>query len=65
MAVLAASAGRSTAEVAAAMVRVREVIAPRADRVQRFHEPYVRLVGELEDRGWLDASVTGMRARAA
>ena len=57
MAVLAASAGRSTAEVAAEMVRVREVIAPRPDREQHFDEPYVRLVGELEDRGWLDASV--------
>jgi hypothetical protein len=39
------------------MVQVREVIAPRTDRVERFHEPYLRLVGELEDRGWLDASV--------
>jgi sugar (pentulose or hexulose) kinase len=65
MAVLAASAGRSTAEVAAEMVQVREVIAPRPDREEHFDEPYVRLVGELEDRGWLDADVAGhARARA-
>ncbi|HEV2771902.1 MAG TPA: FGGY family carbohydrate kinase [Thermoleophilaceae bacterium] len=54
MAVLAASAGRSTAESAAEMVRVREVIEPRRDRVERFQEPYARLLGELEERGWLD-----------
>jgi sugar (pentulose or hexulose) kinase len=65
MAVLAASAGRSTAQVAAEMVRLREVIEPRPDRVERFHEPYLRLVGELADRGWLDPSVAShARARA-
>jgi D-ribulokinase len=65
MAVLAASAGRSTADAAAEMVRVREVIEPRRDRVERFREPYARLLGELEERGWLDASVAGhARARA-
>jgi len=65
MAVLAASAGRSTAEAAAEMVRVREVIEPRPDRVERFQEPYARLLGELEERGWLDPSVAShARARA-
>ena len=65
MAVLAASAGRSTADAAAEMVRVREVIEPRPDRVERFQEPYARLLGELEERGWLDASVAShARARA-
>jgi len=65
MAVLAASAGRSTGEAAAEMVRVREVIEPRRDRVERFHEPYARLLGELEERGWLDRSVANhARARA-
>jgi sugar (pentulose or hexulose) kinase len=55
MAVLAAAAtrGRACADVAGEMCRTREVIEPRADRVERFHEPYLRLVGELERRGWL------------
>lgn len=69
MAVLAASAGRSghsTAEVAREMVRVREVIEPRRDRVEHFREPYARLVGELEERNWLDRSTADhARARAA
>jgi D-ribulokinase len=54
MAVLAASEGRSTADVAAEMVRLREVVEPRPDRVERLREPYLRLVSELEERGWLD-----------
>ena len=66
MAVLAASEGRSPSEVAAQMVSVREVIEPRPDREGRFAEPYVRLVDELERRGWLDPGVAGYaRARAA
>lgn len=65
MAVLAASPGRSTAAAAGEMVRVREVIEPRRDRVERFHEPYARLLGELEERGWLPPSVAShARARA-
>lgn len=55
MAVLAASPGRSPAEVAAEMVRIREVIEPRPDAAARFVEPYRRFVDELEDRGWLPA----------
>ncbi len=57
MAVLAASAERPLREAVAGMVRVREVIDPRADRVGSFREPYVRLVDELERRGWLDPGV--------
>ncbi|HWF49664.1 MAG TPA: FGGY family carbohydrate kinase [Solirubrobacteraceae bacterium] len=57
MAVLAASRARPLPEAARAMVRAREVIDPRADRVERFREPYVRLVGELERRGWLEPGV--------
>ncbi|MDQ3645017.1 MAG: FGGY-family carbohydrate kinase, partial [Actinomycetota bacterium] len=65
MAVLAASEGRSPSQVAAQMVRVHEVIEPRPDREGRFAEPYVRLVDELERRGWLDPAVAGhARARA-
>jgi D-ribulokinase len=57
MAVLAAAAtsGRTCAAVAAEMCHTREVIEPRPDRAERFREPYVRLVDELERRGWLDA----------
>jgi len=66
MAVLAASEGRSCAEAAARMVGVREVIEPRPDRSDRFAEPYVRLVDELERRGWLDPGVAEhARGRAA
>lgn len=66
MAVLAASQGGCTSEVAARMVRVGEVIEPRPDRDGWFAEPYVGLVDELERRGWLDPGVAGhARARAA
>jgi len=53
MAVLAASVGRKVSDVAAEMVRTREVIDPRPDHVGRFDEPYVRLIEEFERRGWL------------
>jgi D-ribulokinase len=44
---------------------VREVIEPR-DGVERLRGPYARLLGELEERGWLDASVAShARARAS
>jgi len=57
MALLAASGGRGLAEAAAEMVHVREVIEPRPDHAERFLEPYVRLVTELEGRGWLEHAV--------
>ncbi|MGI8430388.1 MAG: FGGY-family carbohydrate kinase [Solirubrobacteraceae bacterium] len=53
-------------DTAAEMVRVREVIEPRSDPSQRFREPYVRLVDELERRGWLHRGLAEhARARAA
>ncbi len=55
MAVLAASVGRRADDVAATMVRVREVIEPRPG--DRFTEPYLQLVDELNRRGWLPAEV--------
>jgi sugar (pentulose or hexulose) kinase len=69
MAVLAAAATteRRCADVAAEMCHTREVIAPRPDRAGRFTEPYLRLVGELERRGWLPGDVARharMRATA-
>ncbi|MGI8904435.1 MAG: FGGY-family carbohydrate kinase [Solirubrobacteraceae bacterium] len=66
MALLAARGERRLVDVAAEMVRVREVIEPRRDRGQVFREPYVRLVEELERRGWLEPGLAEhARARAA
>lgn len=53
MAILSASSGRSTAEVAADMVRVRDVIEPRPGAARLFDGPYLALVSVLEQRGWL------------
>jgi len=66
MAMLAASMGGRVSDVAKQMVRIREVIDPRPDRIARFHEPYLRLVEELACRGWvLPALVEHARRRAA
>ena len=65
MAILAAAAGRKVSEVAGAMVRVREVIDPRPDRVGRFREPYLRLVDELARRGWVAPAVAQHAHRRA
>ncbi len=72
MAILAASAvgdpaagGRDLAETAGRMVRTRAVIEPRRDRAKPFTERYLRLVEELERRGWLGAALAEhARARA-
>jgi sugar (pentulose or hexulose) kinase len=65
MAVLAAAAGRDSAAVASEMVRTHAVLAPRPDRAEHFVAPYLRLVGELERRGWLGAPLAEhARARA-
>lgn len=65
MAVLAAAEGARVKDTAEAMVRVREVIEPRGADAERFREPYARLVGELEDRGWLPGRLAAhARARA-
>ena len=57
MAVLAASVGRRVADVTKEMSRTREVIDPRPDHIGRFQESYVRLIHELEHRGWLPPKV--------
>ena len=44
-------------ETAARMVRIRDTIEPTTGSAGRFDEPYLRLVGELTDRGWLEAAV--------
>jgi D-ribulokinase len=54
MAILAGAGGRTVAEVAREMVHLGDTIEPRASHSERFREPYVRLVDELERRGWLD-----------
>jgi len=56
MALLAASPGRDTEAVAAEMVHTRQVIEPRSTRGV-FDEPYLALLGELEQRGWLPGHV--------
>jgi sugar (pentulose or hexulose) kinase len=66
MAVLAASAGRTALEAAQDMVRIRTTLDPRPDRTVRYQAPYVRLVEELENRGWLDTTVADhARGRAS
>ena len=63
MALLAASGGCDVVEAAAAMVRTREVIEPRPGAA--FTPRYLRLVGELERRGWLGQALAAhARARA-
>ena len=57
MAILAASAGGKVAATAARMVHVQEVIEPRPASSKRFSAPYIRLVRELEERGWLPSHV--------
>ena len=59
MAVLAASPGRQAADVAAEMVRIRETVDPRPEMIGRFDDAYLRLVTELEKRGWLPGAVAG------
>ncbi len=63
MAILAASVGRRVADVAQEMSRTREIIDPRPDRIERFQEPYVQLIHELEHRGWIPTRVAN-HARA-
>ncbi|MBA2560238.1 MAG: carbohydrate kinase [Propionibacteriales bacterium] len=66
MAVLAASPGRQAADVAAEMVRVRDVIEPRTGSAGRYDAAYARFVEELEQRGWLQpAAAAHARERTA
>ncbi|CAN5213880.1 FGGY-family carbohydrate kinase [soil metagenome] len=65
MAVLAASPGRAPADVAARMVRVREVLEPRPARTEGLLQLYVRLVEELRSRGWVDDHVAHHARRRA
>jgi hypothetical protein len=44
-------------EVAAQMVRIRQVIEPRPRHTEQFMTPDRKLLDELERRGWLSAAV--------
>ncbi|MFJ9814676.1 FGGY-family carbohydrate kinase [Streptomyces sp. NPDC101151] len=60
MAALAAygtGAAATLADAAEGMVRTGTTTDPRPDRTARYAEPYARLVGELESRGWLPGAV--------
>lgn len=57
MAILAASHGRSVAEVAGKMVRIRETIDPRREATERSLDLYARMIAELRNRGWLPPSL--------
>lgn len=63
MAILAASVGRRVSDVAKQMVRIREVIDPRPDRIAHFHEPYLQLVEELARRGWVQPALAAHARR--
>ena len=65
MAILAASEGRRVADTAKEMSRTREVIEPRPDHRGRFQQSYVRLINELEQRGWVPAKVAEHARRRA
>ncbi|WP_443076234.1 FGGY-family carbohydrate kinase [Streptomyces sp. NBC_01716] len=68
MAVLAAYGAGAAPTLAAAatrMVGLSHVLRPDPARTARFLEPYLKLVGELERRGWLPAPVAAhARTRA-
>jgi D-ribulokinase len=66
MAILAASGAAGGVGAAAdAMVHPDDEIVPRADRAGRFRAPYLRLVDELEGRGWLREDVAAHARRRA
>jgi D-ribulokinase len=65
MAMLAASVGRRISDVAKEMVRIREVIDPRRNRVACFREPYLRLMEELARRGWVQSALVEHGKRRA
>ncbi|MBV8816657.1 MAG: carbohydrate kinase [Verrucomicrobia bacterium] len=65
MAILAAAAERKVADVAPAMVRIRQVIDPQPHRFDLFRESYLRLIDELARRGWLPAATAQHAHRRA
>jgi D-ribulokinase len=57
MAILASAGGRTVVETARQMVHLGDTIEPRGSVSQRLREPYLKLVDELERRGWLDSEL--------
>jgi sugar (pentulose or hexulose) kinase len=64
MAILAASADRTVAEAAEVMVTDYQVIEPRQDWVDRWHDTFLAMVEELNRRGYISPSLADA-ARAA
>lgn len=64
MAVLAAASRSDLKRAASSMVRETKVLEPRTSVHARFAEPYLRFVGELHNRGWIDDELA-LRARAS
>lgn len=65
MAILASARERPVVDAAQDMVRLADCIDPRPDHAERLHEPYLRLVDELQRRSWLsDELASHCRARA-
>jgi D-ribulokinase len=65
MAVLAAASGHRIADVAAKMVRVREVIVPSQENARQLRGSFLRLVDELSRRNWLAPAVAQHAHRRA
>ncbi|GAB3550720.1 FGGY-family carbohydrate kinase [Arthrobacter tumbae] len=61
----AGASGRRSPEVAADMVQIGSVIAPREDYAGRFDPAYATFVEHLENRGWLSAGVASHARRIA
>jgi sugar (pentulose or hexulose) kinase len=64
MAILAAVGDDALAATARRMVRIARIFEPEQDRSERYLVPYQHMIGELESRGYIDASLAD-QARAA
>lgn len=65
MAILAAAHGRSVAETAEKMVRIRERIEPRPEQRVRLMDLHLKLVDELLRRCWIPAELANHARRRA
>ncbi len=57
MAILASAGRECLTDAAKRMVRTAEVFEPRPERTVRLLEAYLRLIGKLEQRGWLPSNL--------
>lgn len=65
MAVLAAAEGENLGECAQRMTRLRECIEPRQDKSKIFLEPYLKLVREFQQLGWISSALAAHAERRA